>query len=161
MTNLQHQAFKYDYNGLVGSIITPILIDEATLTRKRPVSYITVNGLWDTGANSSVIVPKVAKALNLIPFGKVTVRGVNSEEDANIYLVDLVLPNHVIFPNARVTESDFCGGDMLIGMDIIQNGDFCISNGNGQTSFSYAIPPYKNKTCLYEKSLKVNKRNFK
>ena len=157
MTKPFHHAFKFEYEGLVDSLITPILIDEARATRKRELNYIQVRGLWDTGANSSVIVTKLAKHLNLIPFGKTTVKGVNSEEEVNLYLVDLVLPNNVAFSNIKVTESDFPGADMLIGMDVIQAGDFAISNGGGKTLFSYCIPSHRNKTCLYEKSEKVNK----
>jgi hypothetical protein len=44
-------------------------------------------------------------------------------------------------------------------MDIIQLGDFSISNGGGETLFSFAIPPFKNKTDYFEKALSINKRN--
>jgi len=44
-------------------------------------------------------------------------------------------------------------------MDIILLGDFSISNGGGRTLFSFAIPPFENKTDHYEKALAVNKRN--
>jgi hypothetical protein len=49
--------------------------------------------------------------------------------------------------------------DLLIGMDIILLGDFSISNCGGKTLFSFAIPPFENKTDLYEKALAVNKSN--
>ena len=32
------------------------------------------------------------------------------------------------------------GIDVLIGMDIINRGDFAVSNRNGATSFSFRIP---------------------
>jgi len=35
--------------------------------------------------------------------------------------------------------------EMLIGMDIISFGDFALSNGNDQTLFSFAVPPFKDK----------------
>jgi len=34
---------------------------------------------------------------------------------------------------------------VLIGMDIISLGDFALSNGNHQTLFSFAVPPFKDK----------------
>jgi hypothetical protein len=48
---------------------------------------------------------------------------------------------------------------MLIGMDIIRYCDFSISNGNGKTLFSFAMPPFENKTDHYEKALKINMKN--
>jgi len=43
-------------------------------------------------------------------------------------------------------------------MDIIQLGDFSISNGEGKTLFTFAMPPFESKTDLYEKALGVNER---
>lgn len=40
-----------------------------------------------------------------------------------------------------VYESEFMGADIIIGMDIIQTGDFLISNTNGRTTFSFCMPP--------------------
>jgi hypothetical protein len=34
---------------------------------------------------------------------------------------------------------------MILGMDIIMLGDLAISNANGQSLFSFAIPPFKSK----------------
>ena len=48
---------------------------------------------------------------------------------------------------------------MLIGMDIIQRGDFSISNGEGKTLFSFVLPPFEKKTDHYEKSIAINKSN--
>lgn len=49
--------------------------------------------------------------------------------------------------------------DILIGMNIIRLGDLAISSGNGETLFSFAIPPFENKTDLLEKANRVNKNN--
>jgi hypothetical protein len=48
---------------------------------------------------------------------------------------------------------------MLVGMDIIRLGDFSISNGAGKTMFTFVMPPFENKTDLYEKAIAVNKKN--
>ena len=42
--------------------------------------------------------------------------------------------------------------DILIGMDIIGRGDFAISNADGKTLFTFAVPPFEDKTDLYEKA---------
>ena len=44
-------------------------------------------------------------------------------------------------------------------MDIIGQGDFAISNAGGKTLFTFAIPPFEDKTDLYEKADAVNKEN--
>ena len=155
-----HHAFKFEYNRIVPALITPVNIDVASITRQdKPQNFIKVNALWDTGATNSVIIPKLAKHLGLKPIDKTIVRGVNSEEEANVYLVDLILPNNVLFNNVKITESEFMGAEILIGMNIIQNGDFAISNAKGKTRFSFCIPPHDNPICLYEKSMRVNKRH--
>jgi len=42
-------------------------------------------------------------------------------------------------------------------MDIIQLGDFSISNGEGKTLFTFAMPSFESKTDLYEKAITENK----
>jgi hypothetical protein len=62
--------------------------------------------------------------------------------------------------NARISVLNLIKDvDMLVGMDIIRLGDFSISNGAGKTLFTFAMPPFENKTDLYEKALAVNKQN--
>lgn len=160
MKQLPHNAFSMEYPTIVSRIITPIEVDESCMTRQRDANFITVDGFWDTGANCSVIQPEVAKKLNLIPFGKTKVSGVNSHSDADVYLVDLILPDNMQILNVGVVASTFMGGDILIGMDIIQKGDFCISNGKGNTTFSYCRPSHEEKTCLLKKTRDlINKNN--
>lgn len=52
---------------------------------------------------------------------KTTVYGVNSQEEVNVYLVDIGLPNKVLIPGVVVMECNLNspGIDILIGMDII------------------------------------------
>lgn len=65
----------------------------------------------------------------------------NGERIADVYLVDLILPNDEIgFHSLRVTDADMTSTDVLIGMDIICSGDFAISNKNDKTIFSYQYP---------------------
>jgi len=51
-----------------------------------------------------------------------------------------MLPNNVGIPFLQVTESVLLGFDMLIGMDIISQGDFSISCPGGETVFSFQLP---------------------
>jgi hypothetical protein len=75
-----------------------------------------------------------------------------------VVLVNLILPNRIRVNGVRVTVSDIQGVDMLIGMDLIQLGDFSISNFEKKTIFTFAIPPFRNRTDLYEKAIAVSKR---
>lgn len=60
---------------------------------------------------------------------------------ANVYLVAIFLPNKVAFTSVRVTEAPLpTGTDVLIGMDMISQGDFAVTNFGGKTVFSFRIP---------------------
>ena len=102
---------------------------------------------------------ELANKLNLIPVGKKTVTGIDSKEIVDTYLIDIGLPNRMLLSGVEVAESAFVGGDILIGMNIIQMGDFAIANAKGKTRFSFCIPPHDNPICLFEKTQKVDK-NF-
>jgi len=56
------------------------------------------------------------------------------------YFVNLVLFTEVHFPRVSVAEGILLGNDVLIGRDIINRGDFAVSNKNGATSFSFRVP---------------------
>jgi len=68
------------------------------------------------------------------------VHGVHGERSAETYLVNIALPNRVMFSSIRVTKGDIPDADILIGMDIIGMGDFSVTNCQGITKFSYRTP---------------------
>ena len=108
----------------------------------------------------SAITPQTAKSLNLVPFNRVKVNGINNISMADMVKVSIKLPNLFEVKNSNVTVCNLVKDvDLLIGMDIIQLGDFSISNGQGRTLFTFAIPPFESKTDHYEKALAINKRN--
>jgi len=55
-------------------------------------------------------------------------------------MVSIFLPNHVVVPEVTVSECNLLGSDVLIGMDIIGNGDFAVTNLDGKTVFSFRLP---------------------
>ena len=97
-------------------------------------------GLWDTGASGTVITKKIVDELGLKPIGKAKAFHANGESIVDVYMVNIFLPNQVAFPMLRVTEGKLSGTDILIGMDIITQGDFAVSNFGGKTMFSFRIP---------------------
>ena len=76
---------------------------------------IPVTAAWDTGTTYSCISPEFAKQINLHP-----------------------LSNNKLHTSYGLIQSKLY--DVLIGMDIISEGDFTLSTYNGKTSFSFRIP---------------------
>ena len=156
MHRIQHSAFKSEYPNLSLRLITEVEICDVL----RPSQRIKVRALWDTGAMLSAVTPEVARMLSLVPFNRVKVNGINNISMADVAKVSIKLPNLVEVKNTNVTVCNLVKDvDLLIGMDIIQLGDFSISNGAGKTLFTFAMPPFEDKTDLYEKALAGNKGN--
>lgn len=97
--------------------------------------------IWDTGATASVITQEVVAACGLKATGMTRVHHVQGTADAETYLVNIYLPNRVVFPTMRVTKGDLTGGaNILIGMDIMSQGDFAVTNFQGLTKFTFRVP---------------------
>ena len=74
------------------------------------------------------------------PLRQERVLSVAGERSANVYLVNLYLPNRVGIIGLPVTDAVLTDEDVLIGMDVISLGDFSISNTEGQTCLSFQYP---------------------
>ena len=132
----QFKAFTVRSNkGALAAIKTNVVVSARNGLRKEAVA------VWDTGATNSCISNKVIKELGISPFGYKYVGTANGRMKCGKYEISLRLPNSVVFENIIVLG--FSGGeniDMLIGMDIINAGDFSITNANGVTVASFRIP---------------------
>ena len=96
--------------------------------------------IWDTGATGSVITQKVIDACSLAPTGMVEVHGVHDSQFSETFLVNIRLPNSVAFGQLRVTKGNLKDADVLIGMDIMNRGDFAVTNLGGVTKFTFRVP---------------------
>ena len=102
---------------------------------------IQFDAIWDTGATNSVISQKVVDSCGLKPIGMAVVHTGNGSRNSEVYLVNIILPNKVGFANVRVTKGDMSPDThLLIGMDIIGQSDFAITNKGGKTCFSFRCP---------------------
>ena len=140
-------GFTTRYNGVANVLTNQISVCEAfdpnwgdPETIKKQFTCI-----WDTGATNTVISTNVINALSLKPSGRTIVHTVGeggkvNEYEVNTYLVNIYLPNNVMIIGAIVAEGGISGGDLLIGMDIINMGDFAITNYEGQTCLSFRTP---------------------
>jgi len=156
VSNIQHFPFKNEYPQLSLKLIT----DVEVFNSMQSQNVIRLRALWDTGAMLSAVTPEIAKKLNLISTNRIKVNGIGSYCIADIVRISIRLPNLVELRNARISVLNLVKDiDMLIGMDIIQLGDFSISNGAGKTLFTFAMPPFDDKIDLYEKAIMVNRSN--
>ena len=68
------------------------------------------------------------------------VAGIHGTEYEYTYYLDLMVPGEMTFKTLEVTEGELEDVDVLIGMDVISQGDFCISNGNNETVVAFRSP---------------------
>ncbi len=138
------RSFTFDAIGIIREIITPISVSDPQYGElpEGDSRFLKINALWDTGATNCVITPSCAKRLGLKPFTLVKSRHAGGESICNVYLVNIMLPNHSGLSGVRVTECADQGGlfDAIIGMDVITRGDFAITNVNGKTTVSFQLP---------------------
>ncbi|GHV49977.1 hypothetical protein FACS1894216_01340 [Synergistales bacterium] len=123
-----------------------VVVDASSVDRSIPYGEnkfkdFKCNAIWDTGATRTVITKKVIAALGLKEKGVQEVHTAGGTIETEDYVIDLWLPNQVsvnILPVIRGAISDEY--DVLIGMDVIGIGDFCITNFQGKTTFSFRMP---------------------
>ena len=141
---INRQAFTKNEQGIVLSLISECGVSLAHPppdSIEYPITFFA--GLWDTGATGTVISKRVIDTLNLRPISKCKVFHAGGESIVNVYAINLHLPNHVAFQFIKVTEGNLNGFDVLIGMDVMSQGDFSLSNFQGKTTFSFRIPSLK------------------
>jgi len=98
--------------------------------------------LWDTGATHSVVTKATANKIGLKPIRKAIIYHAGGQERVNVYLVNIFLPNNICVPNVNVSEcADTVGHfGVIVGMNIITEGDFAMTNPEGKTIFSFRMP---------------------
>ena len=132
-------ALSSHFRGLANVIISDIEV-------RNPVTgmILQTKAIWDTGATNTVVTEEAAKKLGLLSFGKTNVSGVHGLKLVNRYFVNITLNNKSISLDIPVTECSALSPDesigVLIGMDIINKGDFAITNHNGRTLMSFRVP---------------------
>ena len=134
-------ALTHKGDSIEKCIATPVKVG-------NPVNGSELNtfGIWDTGATNSAITKKTAKELGLMPVSIAKVHGVHGAQYVNVYMVKVTLNNQNITLNTLVSECEYLntekGGEagLLIGMNIITKGDFCISNHGGTTVMTFRVP---------------------
>ncbi len=136
-----HMAFTCRYNGRSSRLTSEIEIFPAFDPSQPQPQGRKYQALYDTGATHSSISPKVVTELELASVGAQNVGVGGGTLTTTVHLVNIGLPNKVMFPMMRVAQIALHGGiDALIGMDILGAGDFAVTHHNGRTTFSFCCP---------------------
>lgn len=141
---IRPSAFTLRGNGLLRVLKSQAGISLPFIGDKPNAELIikSFTAIWDTGATNSMITQNVVDSLNLQPTGLVVTHTANGTVNLPRYLVNIVLPNNITVHNVRVAAGNLNEADVLIGMDIINFGDFSITNHNNQTIMSFCIPSF-------------------
>ena len=134
------RAFTRTYANIRNQIYSTVRVTSNFTTDGIEREADNLYAVWDTGAMVTCISDTVAHKLGLISVGKVNLLGIDGGSIKDKYILNLFLPNGVSFNGLTVNEGKLDDIDLLIGMDIISQGDFAISNYKGQTVFSYRKP---------------------
>jgi predicted aspartyl protease len=139
----ERRVARYQFATIPDRIATAVYIYPTAQTNTDPV---VTKAAWDTGAQISVITPQIAKALNLRPVNQTTTSGAHGESLSDLVIITLEIPEQGVYENLLAAVCPFntdpnSDVNMLVGMDVISQGDFVLSNGNGYTLFTFATPP--------------------
>jgi predicted aspartyl protease len=128
---------------------------------ENPEKSERIRAKWDTGANHTVISIELMKRLNLIPIDSEVISGVGGSQVIDVVRLAVKLPNDLFISSKHIgvcTINSAQKIDILIGMDIIQHGDYHISNTGGKTRFSFVMPSLPTPYSLAEEADKLNEQ---
>lgn len=134
--------FRHDFKGRAKAVLTEAYVFEAVnLDDIEPSShYYTNQAAWDTGAEITMISHRVVDSLHLKPISKTTIMGIGGDEEVEVFQIHIGLPNGLLYEDLMVYCGDIDNYDVLIGMDMISQSDFFLTNINGNTRFCFQMP---------------------
>ena len=141
-------AFTQVHDGIAPNIFTNAgvcelspLEESETLLSDDP-RFQWRKALWDTGATQSCISDRMANDLSLEIVGFVDISSAVGIHQVPVYCANLVLPNHLVFQEMELIQFTYTDDDcdLIIGMDIMTQGDLAMTNLEGRTVFSFRIP---------------------
>ena len=137
-------TYRQEYTVLANAIVTNAIVvptDAEVKAGEQPSRYYyTDSAAWDTGAQFTLISPRVVEALAIKPNGKGQYMGIGGDQESDTYLVHIGLPNGELKRYVNAYCADLDDYDVLIGMDIITETDFLITNADGKTTFQFRSP---------------------
>lgn len=147
-------VYLYGKKETVAALTVPCLVtaQSCMYPKKKEISEedLFLVGQWDTGATQTIASKNIIKALDIEPTGReINVHGVNGVYNSDTYLVDLHLPDGIVFENVLVAEmSEEFGPSILIGLDVILQSDFVIGSKDGRILLKFRYPSEGDKPFL-------------
>src|ERR1035441_6338625 len=136
-----HRAFTCRVHGRALALTSEVELFPPFVLPATPSKSLKCKALYDTGASHSSISPRVVADLELASIGNTIVGVGGGTLTTTSHLVNIVLPNKVMFPMVRVAMITLHRDiDALIGMDILGQGDFAVTSYQGKTTFSFCCP---------------------
>lgn len=130
------------------------------VSRRLMVKWHSVYAVWDTGAVTSAVSRRIAEQLHL----KARERAILSTGAGmlptvkDIILLDLQIGNGVIPVKVAIVDNvPGEGNDFLIGMDVIQCGDFSISTCHITGVYNVRFKPYPGLFRTVEDVFKIHR----
>ncbi len=123
-----------DFKGYPPLLYVPVHVGLPFKPSEKPIDPIRrVKGIWDTGASISFISEAIAKEFDLKPIGMERVGTAGGMRNCYTYLISIGLPNNVVLSWMRVASGSLGDLDILVGMDVMREGDFAVTNCKGTT----------------------------
>ena len=143
---MKYYAFTRQYDENVRTLYTPVSISKPAYIGQLKENVedhpeiFEFEAVWDTGATGTVISEEVVSQLGIQPIDRINSHTANGTRIANVFLVNVYLPNDVVFPGLRVIDGNIPSTSVLIGMDIIGQGDFAVTHSDNKTCMSFRLP---------------------
>lgn len=126
---------------VVQSIELEVCLIPPFVTDADPYLNSKWHAVWDTGATLSCVTQFIADQLALTQIGTGMIYTATGTRRIKTYLVHILLPGDIKIRAEVAAIKDFgTETDVIIGMDIISQFDFAVSNVQGKTTFSYRYP---------------------
>jgi hypothetical protein len=155
-----YYAFEIRYPFRAENLVSDVEVYPAPT--KEPGKFEKIRAKWDTGANHTVISTRLKERLNLIPIDSEVVSGLGGSQVIDVVRLAVKLPNDLFISSKHIGVCNInsaSGVDILIGMDIIQLGDFHISNAGDKSLFSFVIPSLPTPFSLAVEADKLDEKN--
>jgi len=163
INRIEYRGFIKSYDCPKNKLITTANIFPITSMDKNLRNMPTeVKALWDTGATLTFIKPALRDRLKLSMVrteSSAVIAGVGGRVKADFTYVSILLSRNFIIEYCPVYVVDFpVNVDIVIGMDIINMGDFVVSNTDAKTSFSFIVPPLPSRIDFSNMADTLNKK---
>jgi hypothetical protein len=161
---IEYRAFIKSYGKPVNRLITPAgLIPISSADKALRNTMVEVQTFWDTGSTLTCMKPRLRDRLRLLMARSDSpkyIAGIGGVVKADFTIVSILLASNFEIEYCPVHVLDFpSSADLLIGMDIIEMGDFAVCNMNNETSFSFIVPPLPERVNFVDSANTANKRS--